>query len=109
MPDTIPDRHHQFHKLSAMSSSEATEIEIKPGSSIEETTQKQLPQDENNSKYVAEKKDLRFWLIVASLGITALLAGIDGTIISTTLPSISAALGGGEEYVWVSGSYFLAT
>ncbi len=63
---------------------------------------------EENTTYVAEKKDVRFWLIVVSLAITAILAALDGTIISTTLPSISAALEGGQEYVWVSGSYFLA-
>ncbi|KAH8888998.1 MFS general substrate transporter-like protein [Thozetella sp. PMI_491] len=51
---------------------------------------------------------MRFWLIVLGLSITAVLAALDGTIISTTLPSISASLGGGKEYVWVSGSYFLA-
>ncbi|KAB5513325.1 major facilitator superfamily-domain-containing protein [Coniochaeta sp. 2T2.1] len=99
-----------------MSSSDVTEVETKPGNSVEVTNRERegdTTTQENSTtepaEYVAEKKDLRFWLIVASLGVTALLAGIDGTIISTTLPSISAALGGGEEYVWVSGSYFLAT
>ena len=100
-----------------MSSPDATQLETKPGNSIEVSNREKEAGDtttqENSTtestEYVAEKKDLRFWLIIASLAITALLAGIDGTIISTTLPSISAALGGGEEYVWVSGSYFLAT
>lgn len=53
-------------------------------------------------------KDWRFWSIIASLGITAVLAAIDGTIITTALPSIAAALSGGEKYVWVVGAYFLS-
>ena len=54
------------------------------------------------------QKDWRFWSIIACLSITAVLASIDGTIIATSLPSIVDDLSGGEKYVWVVGSYFLA-
>jgi hypothetical protein len=57
---------------------------------------------------LAPKKDWRFWSIIATLGITAVLAAIDGTIITTALPSISAALSGGDKYVWVVAAYFLS-
>ncbi len=62
----------------------------------------------NNAAHVSEKKGLRFWLIVVSLAVTAILAALDGTIVTTSLPSISADLDGGSNYVWVSGAYFLA-
>ena len=92
-----------------MSSSDLP-IETKASSlvGVEAESKNEQATAETENGYVAEKKDLRFWLIVLSLAITAILAALDGTIISTTLPSISTALEGGTEYVWVSGSYFLA-
>jgi hypothetical protein len=53
-------------------------------------------------------KSWRFWTIITSLSITGVLGAIDGTILTTALPSIAAALGGGEKYVWVISAYFLA-
>lgn len=52
---------------------------------------------------------LRFWSIVASLGFTALCSSIEGTIITSALPTITADLGGGSSFIWVPNGYFLAT
>lgn len=52
---------------------------------------------------------LRFWSIVASLAFTALCSSIEGTIITSALPTITADLGGGSSFIWVPNGYFLAT
>ncbi|KAL2167835.1 hypothetical protein VTG60DRAFT_702 [Thermothelomyces hinnuleus] len=52
---------------------------------------------------------LRFWGIVASLAFTALCSSIEGTIITSALPTISAELGGDSSFIWVPNGYFLAT
>jgi hypothetical protein len=55
------------------------------------------------------KKGTRFWLNIATLSVVATLGGLDGTIISTSLPNILTDLGGSNsKYVWVSGAFFLA-
>ncbi|KAK3903165.1 general substrate transporter [Staphylotrichum tortipilum] len=54
-------------------------------------------------------RSLRFWSIVASLAFTALCSSIEGTIITSALPTITADLGGGSSFIWVPNGYFLAT
>lgn len=49
----------------------------------------------------------RFWTIFAGLALSALLSGLEGSIIATALPTILADLGSGEDYVWVINIYFL--
>jgi hypothetical protein len=51
----------------------------------------------------------RFWAIVAALAFTALLSSLEGTIITSALPRITADLGGGNSFIWVPNGYFLAT
>lgn len=51
----------------------------------------------------------RFRLILASLSVTGLLTTIEGTIITNALPTITAALGGGNSFLWVANAYFLAS
>lgn len=56
-----------------------------------------------------QKRGIRFWLIIVSLAITALLAALEATIVSTALPSIVSDLGGYGAYVWVIMAFFLTT
>ncbi|KAF6235595.1 hypothetical protein HO173_006278 [Letharia columbiana] len=51
----------------------------------------------------------RFWAILASLSISGLLSAIEGTIITSALPTIIADLGGGELYLWIANAFFLAS
>jgi hypothetical protein len=91
-------------------SSSNSHAEAKEGHPVKDSIQLQEETtSKNNGQHSGIKKGARFWLILLSLSICAAVTALDGTIITTTLPSITAALGGGEEYVWVSGSYFLAT
>ncbi|PTB65895.1 MFS general substrate transporter [Trichoderma citrinoviride] len=50
----------------------------------------------------------RFWAIIMALGITGLMSAIEGTIITSALPTITNALGGGDAYIWVPNAYLLA-
>ncbi|GKZ39099.1 hypothetical protein AbraIFM66950_011857 [Aspergillus brasiliensis] len=49
----------------------------------------------------------RIWAIMVALCVTNLLVALEGTVISTALPTIVEDLGGGEAYVWASTGYFL--
>ncbi|KAI1845894.1 hypothetical protein JX266_007981 [Neoarthrinium moseri] len=51
----------------------------------------------------------RFWAVVCSLSFTALCSSIEGTIITSALPTITKDLGGGNDFLWVPNGYFLAT
>jgi hypothetical protein len=53
-------------------------------------------------------KTWQYWAIIVALGIVSLLVALEGTVVSTALPSITHDLGGGEKYVWVINAYFLA-
>ena len=49
----------------------------------------------------------RIWVIFSGLAVSALLSALEGSIISTALPTIAAELGSGGNYVWVINLYFL--
>ncbi|KAL9120108.1 MAG: hypothetical protein Q9187_003342 [Circinaria calcarea] len=51
----------------------------------------------------------RFWAIFAGLSLTALLSALDGSIVSTALPTILRELNVGDNYVWVINIYFLTS
>ncbi|RWA09503.1 hypothetical protein EKO27_g5594 [Xylaria grammica] len=56
----------------------------------------------------ALNRDPRFWAIIIAISFAALLTALESTITSTALPSIVAALGGGELYVWAVNGYFVS-
>jgi len=51
----------------------------------------------------------RFWAIIGSLMITALVSAIEGTIITSALPTITESLGGGSAYIWVPNAFLLSS
>jgi len=61
----------------------------------------------NNEKPKKTTYSLSFWLVFASLCFTGLISALDGSIVSTALPSIIAELDGGANYIWVVNVYFL--
>ena len=67
------------------------------------------PTEEADAAAPSTKHSLRFWGIVASLAFTALCSSIEGTIITSALPTVTADLGGGSSFIWVPNAYFLAT
>jgi hypothetical protein len=56
---------------------------------------------------VAQVRDWRFWMVFVALSTTGLLSAVEGTIISTALPTIVHNLNIGSNYAWVSNAYFL--
>ena len=67
------------------------------------------PVDEPNvpPEETREKRGLAFWCIIFVLCVTSILSALEGTIISTALPSIVSELGGEELYVWAVNGFFL--
>jgi MFS family permease len=51
----------------------------------------------------------RFWAIIACLMITGLMSALEGTIITSALPTITEALGGGNAYIWVPNAFLLSS
>jgi EmrB/QacA subfamily drug resistance transporter len=55
------------------------------------------------------KKGWRFWAVFPALCITALLAAVESTVVSTALPSIVHEISAGEDYVWILNVYLLTS
>ena len=50
----------------------------------------------------------RFWAIFPALCLTACLSAMEGTVITTALPSIARELALADNYVWVANGFFIA-
>lgn len=50
-----------------------------------------------------------FWLVMLSITVLSLCGSVEGTIVVNALPTIVAALGGGDLYLWVPNAFFLAS
>ncbi|KAH8651397.1 major facilitator superfamily domain-containing protein [Xylariales sp. PMI_506] len=53
-------------------------------------------------------KGWRFWAILLAMSFTGLMSAVEGTIITSALPTITAALGGGDAYIWVPNAFLLS-
>lgn len=67
------------------------------------TTLRETPQK------TAEPKQNIIWLVVAGLMLTTFLAALDGSIVSTAMPTITGQLGGFNLYSWVFSIYLLTS
>ncbi|TVY17886.1 Efflux pump FUS6 [Lachnellula arida] len=74
---------------------------------IEKSTSHTVAGGDGESEGTPTKRGLRFWLIILALAATGLLSTLEGTIISTALPTIVRDIGGGELYTWAVNGYFL--
>jgi hypothetical protein len=54
-----------------------------------------------------KSRSLAFWGIMVALCITSLLAALENTVISTSLPTIIDALNIGSNYEWINNVFFL--
>jgi MFS family permease len=57
----------------------------------------------------ATMRTWRFWAIIGSLMITGLVSALEGTIITSALPTITESLGGGNAYIWVPNAFLLSS
>ena len=62
---------------------------------------------ETEQKAATAQLGWNVWLIFAGLAVSALLSALEGSVVSTALPTIAADLGLGGNYVWVINIYFL--
>ena len=62
---------------------------------------------ERVEKSAASQLDWKVWVIFSGLAVSALLSALEGSVISTALPTIAADLDLGGNYVWVINIYFL--
>ncbi|KAI0400038.1 major facilitator superfamily domain-containing protein [Xylaria palmicola] len=52
---------------------------------------------------------LGFWAIMVGLWLAAIVSALDGSVVSTALPTIVREIGLGANYVWAANIYFLTT
>ena len=84
--------------------------EITSPLSLEGDTQSQSspPHESGEDKAdTSSQLDWRVWVIFSGLAVSALLSALEGSIISTALPTITADLNSGANYLWVINLYFL--
>jgi EmrB/QacA subfamily drug resistance transporter len=55
-----------------------------------------------------KKHSWRFWLVFASLCLISFISAVDATIVTIALPTITRAIGGEKDYVWVANSFLFA-
>jgi EmrB/QacA subfamily drug resistance transporter len=60
-------------------------------------------------RQTSEPANDKVWLIVAGLMLTTFLAALDGSIVSTAMPTITGQLGGFDLYSWVFSIYLLTS
>lgn len=49
----------------------------------------------------------RFWAIIATLALAALLSSLENSVVTTALPFIVTKLDLGADYIWVTNAFFL--
>ena len=62
---------------------------------------------EREQKTATSQLDRKVWIIFCGLAVSAVLSALEGSVVSTALPTIAADLGLGGNYVWVINIYFL--
>jgi MFS family permease len=55
------------------------------------------------------QRGIKFWGIFVALCLLAFISALDVSIISTALPTITADIGGGSQYVWIANSFVIAS
>lgn len=55
------------------------------------------------------KHSWRFWLLYLSMCLVSFASAFDSTIITTALPTITRAINGQEQYIWIANSFVLAS
>ncbi|KAI1277500.1 MFS general substrate transporter [Xylaria sp. FL0933] len=67
------------------------------------------PHSPSEEKSAPTPKGPRFWLTFVCLVITAFVSALEGSIVSTALPSIARALDSSQNYIWVVNVYYLTS
>nr|QJY30855.1 MFS general substrate transporter [Discosia rubi] len=65
--------------------------------------------ERNEEVQTAAKYTWLFWMAFVALSLSALVSGLEASIVSTALPTILASVEVGQDYVWVLNIYFLTS
>lgn len=60
-------------------------------------------------QHVSSPRDYRFWCIFLALGTMQVLLSLENTVVVTSLPTIVRDLSLGNNYIWATNIFFLAT
>ncbi|KAI5928468.1 MFS general substrate transporter [Camillea tinctor] len=60
-------------------------------------------------KQKSATRGFRFWALFVCLALTAFLSALEGSIVSTALPTIAREINVAENYIWVINVYFLTS
>ncbi|CAI7634184.1 unnamed protein product [Penicillium discolor] len=55
------------------------------------------------------RRGFRFWTIIFALCVTGLLGALENTVVSTSMPTIVEDLNIGDNYIWITNSFFLTS
>ncbi|RDL35875.1 uncharacterized protein BP5553_06487 [Venustampulla echinocandica] len=66
-------------------------------------------QPDNNESDPKSQRGIRFWCIILALCVSGILSALEGTVVSTALPTIVHELGGSGLYIWTVNGYFLTS
>ncbi|GKZ77478.1 hypothetical protein AnigIFM56816_010777 [Aspergillus niger] len=58
--------------------------------------------------HTPHKHPITFWLVFLSLCLLSFVSALDGAIISTALPKVTASLGGETDYIWIANGFTIA-
>lgn len=95
--------HKETPKSHGRHTSRITELNID-----EEGLHEVFPQEQSESSN-KQRYGFRVWATIVALSFTQLLTALEGTVVSTALPTIVDDLDGSSDYVWVSSGYFLTS
>lgn len=63
---------------------------------------------ENKEAEAPFQRGFSFWIVIAALCVTAIMASLENSVVVTAGPTIVADLGMGNEYVWIANAFFVS-
>jgi EmrB/QacA subfamily drug resistance transporter len=74
-----------------------------------EITPAELPDNRTATTTPQVQRGVRFWGVFASLCVLAFISALDVSIIATSLPKITADIGGGSQFVWIANCFVISS
>ncbi|KAJ3565754.1 hypothetical protein NPX13_g7383 [Xylaria arbuscula] len=97
------------HAATATASSSRAPSIHDPVDSVHDPKSRSPTAEPEEAKEAPTPKGPRFWLTFVCLVLTAFVSALEGSIVSTALPSIARALDASENYIWVVNVYYLTS
>lgn len=97
-----PAQENHQHHIPAMAISLGT---VQPENTPENYNNLEPPE----ANFQAVQRSFGFWAIIVGLGVTLLLAALENTVLTTAAPAILADIPLGDNWVWLTNAFFLAS